>query len=164
MTTQNGRLVSVYLKDNSLDLNYGDRFERTGSGRNAVPTISVVATIPTATEAGPTAGLFTLQRKGDSSTAFNVLISLTGTALAGLNYVSVPLLVPFAVGQVLAQVAITPIPGGLGAATSATCVLTAVSDTSSNYYADMTITPNGPLSSTDVTTVLNNQATIIISH
>src|SRR5262249_4653851 len=46
----------------------------------ALPDVSIVATDPTATEAGTTTGTFTVTRTGDTSAALDVFYSVSGTA------------------------------------------------------------------------------------
>src|SRR5262249_42180630 len=51
-----------------------------------VPKVSITATTPQATEAGPTAGVLTVSRTGDLSAALIVNYTVGGTATAGADY------------------------------------------------------------------------------
>jgi hypothetical protein len=73
----------------------------------ALPTVSVTATTPNASETGPNAGAFTLTR---SSTAgpLTVNLTLTGTATNGVDYATVPTAVTFVNGQATTNLTILP--------------------------------------------------------
>jgi hypothetical protein len=82
-------------------------FLRTTTGSSGLPRVSVVATDPTAAEAGPSTGVFTLTRS-DSDGTLTVEIGLAGTAGSG-DYQLVDTSVEFAAGSPTATVVITPI-------------------------------------------------------
>ena len=56
----------------------------------APPQISLVATDPSASEAGPDTGSFTLTRTGDVSQPLTVSVSVGGTATLGTDYTLIP--------------------------------------------------------------------------
>src|SRR5204862_1878856 len=59
-------------------------------GLPAAATVTVAATIATATEAGVQPGRFTISRTGDTSHALTVYFTVGGTATAGSDYASLP--------------------------------------------------------------------------
>ena len=76
---------------------------------NVIPVVTVVATDPTATEAGPTTGTYTLTRAGDLSIAlFNVNFAMSGTATNGSDYSLSAGAVSFPVNQASVTVTLTP--------------------------------------------------------
>ncbi len=72
------------------------------------PTVSVAASDPTATEAGPTSGAFTVTRVGDTSAALAVRYSVGGTATPGSDYAALLGTVSLAAGQTIATIAVVP--------------------------------------------------------
>jgi trimeric autotransporter adhesin len=74
-----------------------------------VPVVTIIATDPTATEAGLTTGTFTISRTGDTTTALTVSYSIGGTATHGsdYSYVFSPVTIP--AGQASATVTVTPL-------------------------------------------------------
>ncbi len=74
-----------------------------------MPVVSVAAFDSSAAEAGLDTGTFRLTRDGSTAAPLTVTVTLTGTALNGTDYVSVPLTVTFLAGQGTADVVITPI-------------------------------------------------------
>ncbi len=75
----------------------------------ALPTISVVATTPTASEAGRVAGAFTVTRSGDLSSAATITYHVSGTATPGSDYDALSGTLTFAVGASSAVIGVTPI-------------------------------------------------------
>ena len=73
------------------------------------PVITISATTPTATEAGPTNGAFTVSRVGDSSNALTVGYTVDGTATSGADYTALSGSVTIAAGQTSGVISITPI-------------------------------------------------------
>jgi len=71
--------------------------------------VTVTASTPQATEAGPVAGVFTFTRSGDSTATLTVHYTVAGTAVAGNDYVSLPGTVTIEAGSSAAIVAVTPI-------------------------------------------------------
>jgi subtilisin family serine protease/subtilase family serine protease len=74
--------------------------------------ISVTSSTVQATEAGTTAGAFTVTRTGDVSTPLTVQYTVAGTAVAGLDYVALPGTVTIQTGASTAIVVVTPIDDG----------------------------------------------------
>ena len=120
------------------------------------PTVTVVATDSTASEAGNDPGVFTITRTGDTTLPLTVNYGLTGSALHGTDYVALPGVLTIPAGSAVATVVITPIEdsigepsqtavleirGGLGysigAASSATVTIT---DNSDIPYASIAVT------------------------
>ena len=88
--------------------------------------VSVVAFDASASEAGVNPGSFRLTRTGDLTqlaSALAVSFTLTGTALNGTDYVTVPLTATFPGGQATVDVQVTPIADGF-AEESETVILT----------------------------------------
>lgn len=76
---------------------------------SALRTVSVTAIDPTATEAGPTTGRFTVSRTGATTAALTVSDRVGGTATAGSDYTSLSGSVTIPIGASSASVTITPI-------------------------------------------------------
>jgi len=74
-----------------------------------VPKVSVTATTSQATEAGPTAGVFTVARTGDLSTALIVNYTASGTATAGADYTALSGSVTISAGAASATISVAPI-------------------------------------------------------
>lgn len=75
----------------------------------ALPTVTVAATTPTATEAGLVPGAFTVSRSGSTTAALTVAYSVAGTATAGSDYTALAGSVIIPVGQTTAPIAVTPL-------------------------------------------------------
>ncbi len=73
------------------------------------PAVTVAATTPTAREAGPESGVFTIARAAAEDTALTVTYSLGGTAAGGTDYVALPGTVTIPAGAATATVTIVPI-------------------------------------------------------
>jgi subtilisin family serine protease/subtilase family serine protease len=73
------------------------------------PHVSVTATTAQATEAGPTAGTFTVARTGDLSAALIVNYTIGGTATAGADFAALTGSVAIAPGGASATISVTPI-------------------------------------------------------
>ena len=71
--------------------------------------VTVTASTAQATEAGPTNGVFTVTRTGDTSVPLTVHYTVAGTALAATDYTSLPGTVTIGVGSSAATVVVTPI-------------------------------------------------------
>ena len=74
--------------------------------------ISVTASTVQATEAGSTAGVFTVTRTGDVSAPLNVHYTVGGTAVAGTDYVALPGTATIQAGSSTSAVIVTPIDDG----------------------------------------------------
>jgi Divergent InlB B-repeat domain len=75
----------------------------------SLPTVTLVATDPTATEAGPTTGTFTVTRKGSTATPLAVNLTYGGTATPGVDRLLMPLKVVIPAGATSATITVTPI-------------------------------------------------------
>jgi subtilisin family serine protease/subtilase family serine protease len=71
--------------------------------------VSVTASTPRATEAGPTNGIFTVSRTGDASAPLTVHYTVGGTAVAATDYLPISNAVTIEVGSSTAMIAVTPI-------------------------------------------------------
>ena len=74
--------------------------------------VTVTASTPQATEAGTTAGVFTVTRTGDTSMPLGVQYTVGGTAVAGTDYAALPGAVTIQAGSSTATVIVTPIDDG----------------------------------------------------
>lgn len=70
--------------------------------------ISIAATIPAASQNGPVSGVFTVTRSGGLGSAVTANLQITGSAVNGSDYQSIPAQVTFAQGQRTAQVTVAP--------------------------------------------------------
>jgi alpha-tubulin suppressor-like RCC1 family protein len=73
------------------------------------PVVSLVATDPTATEAGATTGTFTLTRTGTTTVPLSVALTYSGTSTKGLDRNLLPLTVVIPAGVPSATITVTPI-------------------------------------------------------
>ena len=71
--------------------------------------VSVTASTPRATEAGPTSGIFTVSRTGDTSAPLTVHYTVGGTAVAATDYLLLSYAVTIDVGSSTVMIAVTPI-------------------------------------------------------
>ena len=74
------------------------------------PTVSIVASQPNASKAGPINGVFTVSRAGSAAEALTVPYTISGTAANGVDYVALPGSVTLGAGAVSADILVTPIP------------------------------------------------------
>src|SRR5258705_1877958 len=56
----------------------------------SLPSVTLAVDVPTATEAGPVSGAFRLTRSDVSSEALTIQFAISGTALNGTDYASIP--------------------------------------------------------------------------
>lgn len=75
--------------------------------------VTVTASTPQGTEAGPDPGIFTVSRTGGSSTALTIHYTVSGTAEAGSDFVALPGIVTIPAGLSEASVTVTPIDDAL---------------------------------------------------
>ena len=76
--------------------------------------VSITANDPTATEAGPTTGQFTITRSGGSNVAsLAVNFSINGSAINGTDYASITSPVTIPAGSASATVTVTPVDDSL---------------------------------------------------
>jgi subtilisin family serine protease/subtilase family serine protease len=74
--------------------------------------VTVTASTPRATEAGTTAGAFTVARTGNTSVPLSVHYTVGGTAVAGTDYLALPGAVTIPGGSSTATIVVTPIDDG----------------------------------------------------
>ena len=75
----------------------------------AKPTVTVIATDPTATEAGPTTGTFTISRTGPTTAPLTIQWSVTGTATKGVDRLSLPATPVIPAGASSVAITVTPV-------------------------------------------------------
>ena len=73
------------------------------------PAVTLTVTSATATEAGPTSGIFTITRAEVSPTALSVNVATSGTAARGSDYVTIPSGVTIPPGAASVDVPVVPI-------------------------------------------------------
>jgi hypothetical protein len=96
-TLQSGDLLNLY---------YAGNLETGAVG--LPPRVSLTATVPQASENGPTAGQFTISREGDLDLPLTVNLQITGNATNGVDYQNVPTAITIPAGQAAAVVSILP--------------------------------------------------------
>ena len=77
------------------------------------PTVTILATDPTASEPGTDTGTFTLTRSGPPEAALTVSYSISGTATNGVDYEAIPSAVTIPAGATTASIVIRPIDDSL---------------------------------------------------
>ncbi|GEM_PF-2214491 len=95
------------------------------------PTVTVTASTPDASEAGPMSGVFTVSRVGDTTAALQVDFAMSGTATSGADYADVGTSVTIPAGSSSTTLTLTPSNDALSEGNE-TAVLTLLS---SNNYA-----------------------------
>ena len=75
----------------------------------SVPTVTIAATVPAASEQGLAPGTFTITRAGETTEALTVSYVVAGAATNGTDYQSVPASVTIPIGAASATISITPI-------------------------------------------------------
>jgi subtilase family serine protease len=75
----------------------------------SLPVVTIAASTPTASEAGPTNGAFTITRSGETSAPLSVTYTVGGTASAGVDYSALPGGVTLDAGVASAVIALVPI-------------------------------------------------------
>lgn len=110
-------------------------------------TVTVAATDPAASEAGPDTGTFTLTRTGSTAAALTVYFDVTGTATYGADFQPTGLSATFTAGSATTTVLITPIDD-TALETAETVVLNLASSLNytlgANATATVTIADNEP--------------------
>ncbi len=79
-----------------------------------MPVVSIVATDSAAAEAGNDPGVFVISRTGATTQALTVQLGLTGSALQGVDFATIPAQVTIPAASDFATVVITPINDGIG--------------------------------------------------
>ena len=74
-----------------------------------LPTVSIAASDPTATEAGPTGGVFTVTRSGDLSAPLTVFYTVAGTATPSVDYAALSGSVTIVATQASAAINVDPL-------------------------------------------------------
>jgi hypothetical protein len=105
----------------------------------ALPVVTVAATVATATEVGQIPGVITISRTGATTTALTVNYTLTGTAVAGTDYISPGATAILPIGAAAAAVTITPLLDTL-IKTNATVILTLSANTAYTLGASSSAT------------------------
>jgi fibronectin type 3 domain-containing protein len=101
--------VSLILKPSTDCSINGNGLATVTIADNDVPTVSVAATTPDASEAGPTKGVFTFTRVGDLAGSLTVNYAVTGGTASPSDYQSLAGSVTFATGQATATVDLMPV-------------------------------------------------------
>ena len=137
-------LITVMAKDASTNQNTTTQQITI----NLVPTVTIMATADTASEAGPTAGVFTVSRTGSTAAPLTVSYTVSGSATSGSDYVALSGSVEIAAGQSTGVITVTPIDDLLVEG-SETVVVTLIADATYNIGAQnsatVTITDNDVL-------------------
>ena len=84
-----------------------------GLAWNSLPTVTIAATTPTAAEEGAAPGGFTITRAGETVEALTVNLTISGSALNGTDYTTIPAIVTISAGASSATVTIAPITDAL---------------------------------------------------
>jgi len=137
--SSNGRNVTWDAAGNLYAANQSDELLRVfspGGSRTAITksdgtfalaapskVVSVTASTPTANEAGPVNGAFTLTRTGDLGLPLTVNYTVGGTATSGTDYVALPGSVTFQVGAISTNIAVA-VTGDSEAEFTETVILT----------------------------------------
>ena len=114
---------------------------------NSKPTVSIVATKPNASEAGPVNGTFTVSRAGLTTNSLNVSLTVTGTATNGSDYIALPATITIPAGAVSTSVDVTPVDDTLVESTEtviSTIAANAAYTVGLNASATVTIEDNDP--------------------
>ena len=111
-----------------------------GLAWNAVESVSITATAPSANERGLAPGTFTFTRSGNLANALTVPFTVSGNATAGADYASLPSSVTIPAGATSATLAVTPLADSF-AEGDETVVVTMESGVASTYAtANATVT------------------------
>ncbi|MEK0449172.1 MAG: hypothetical protein RL088_1440 [Verrucomicrobiota bacterium] len=78
------------------------------------PVVSLVASDAAASEAGNDPGIFVISRSGSTAQALVVQLGLTGSALQGVDYATIPAQVTIPAGSDFTTVVVTPVDDGIG--------------------------------------------------
>jgi hypothetical protein len=140
-------LMFVNATSFTLTVNFADGSASTGSvtiNTAALPTVTIAATAPTASEGGG-AGVFTVTRTGSTNSGLLVYYTITGTATNGQDYQMLPSSVTIPSGQSSAIISVTPVDDS-AIENSETVILTLTPDASytvgSSGSATVTIVDN----------------------
>lgn len=103
--THSYRVRAFHISGNS---EYSNVAEATTPAPPPPPTVTVTATTPTAYEAGPTNGVFTISRETAADTSLSVSYSISGTAVNGTDYLTVATTATIPAGMTAVNVNILP--------------------------------------------------------
>ena len=104
-TTQTYRVRAFHAGGNS---DYSNVAETTTPAPPPPPTVTVTATTPTAYEAGPANGVFTISRDAAADTSLSVSYAISGTAVSGTDYLAIPTTVTIPAGATSVNVNVVP--------------------------------------------------------
>lgn len=83
----------------------------------ALPTVSIAATDANASEVGVDPGVITISRSGDSTLPLWVPLTISGSAIAGSHYTTLPTSVTIPAGQSSTTLQVTPVADALAQGT-----------------------------------------------
>ena len=130
---------------------YQVTFQRLTLSCAATTVVTIVASDPTATEAGATTGAFTVTRTGATTAALTVNYTVAGTATAGSDYVTLSGSVTIPAGSASALIVVTPIDDTVVGEGNETVVVTV--DAGTGYTIG---TP-----SSDTVTIVDNDPVVV---
>jgi hypothetical protein len=103
------------IDGNRLDARFIDNLGATGDyfsiikGGAPKPSVTIAATTPNATEAGPTNGIFTVTRTGGTAASLTVNYTVGGTATSGSDYTALTGSVTVPVSAASATIIVAPV-------------------------------------------------------
>lgn len=109
-----GSFTNMTITLNGVSLANSNLYDLVESGRiltgNKVfaPRVSIVATVPNASENGPVPGRFTVSRSGPVAQPLSVNLQITGSAVNGYDYQQIPSVVTFEPGVKAFDLVINP--------------------------------------------------------
>ena len=109
------------------------------------PTVSIVATTPTASETGPTPGVFTVSRTGSLAAALTVNFTVSGSATSGTDYTSIGTSVTIPINASSKTITLTPIDDVISEGDEYALVTLSTSSSynlGAAYFASITISDN----------------------
>ena len=89
-----------------------------------ISTVTIAATTPNASEAGPAPGVFTVTRTGSTGGALTVSYSVSGTATSGSDYIALTGSVTIPAGAASAPITVTPVDDAVIGESNETVVVT----------------------------------------
>ncbi len=89
---------------------------------SSTPAVTIYTRDSTASETGQQPGVIRVQRTGDTTNALTVNLSISGTAINGTDYTTVPTTVTIPAGASAASVVITPIDDSIAESTETAIV------------------------------------------
>jgi PKD repeat protein len=104
--------VTLTIANGSQTSSANQTITVTNGSSSTPPVITLTTTQPDAYESGQAPGVITFHRTGDTSQAYEVYWTFSGTAVNGVDYEQLPTNSPFPAGQADATLTITPIDHG----------------------------------------------------